>query len=195
MSEGFIWKLRVNKEEFDQFSSGKVKLIEKPKTAYWNKVFKFEYTKVLLHTGRHNEGENLLINIEKQEKVLKKHAIHLGAIVAKKSTAVMLKIMCRNEYNRHYLYFRRDHRNYSLFHKSVYEAYNDCTVGFGQRVIFLDGDPANCAPENLELVQTSELRNREIEHDEFNLTQQNLPAIIEAHAEEIEKVKVYFGIE
>lgn len=105
----------------------------------------------------------------------------------------LLKIDCRNNYNKNFLYYRRGRHNYTLFHNLVFEAYSLDSVGFDSRIIFNDGDPANCHFSNLRKVKLTDLVKVQAEHDEFNLTDEKLDSIITEHNDELWRVKAYLS--
>jgi len=142
------------------------------------------------------KGREMLVELEEILKGEKYYTVKLGKVImAEKAPfkipyqGAPLRIMCRNQYGRNFLYFRKRDDLWGLFHNLVYEAYKGVKVPITSRVVFVDGDVSNCHPSNLEMIAIKDLRGRAINHDEFDLKEGNLVRIIEDHAEEIRLVQ------
>lgn len=203
MSKKRILKLNQTRQEFDLIVRGDLKELFRLKS---NRVgirpgTKFDIAQI--HVGD-KRGRKLIANIdaiEPGERDGKEgYIIKLGEVLEADQAVsrtpyyqAPLKIKCANSHNRKFLHYRKSNDQWPLFHNAVYEAYTGEKIGKYQRIIFKDGNVANCHPDNLEKYHVSELRVRGFEHDEFELTNENMVNIIADHAEEIEKVRKFFG--
>lgn len=105
----------------------------------------------------------------------------------------ILKIHTRRESGRLKLFLRMERRDtLKPFARAIYEATTGSKIHGAAVIVFKDGNPANCRFSNLESVHRNELMRREIQHDESELTADNLNKIIEFHHEEIALVLEYF---
>lgn len=117
-----------------------------------------------------------------------------GNTEAKKGRKPDLKIKTKRGSSRVELHIRLGHGRDTLrpFARAIYEATTGNRIP-GEVVIFKDGDASHCKFENLELLTRSEAMRRNLEHDDSELIEANLEALVLAHVEEIALVLEYFS--